>query len=122
MKLWPHCIRLNGLEYKCKIGFHPHEKKTRQKIVVDIEAGFYEIQRNDSIHSIVFDYDIANQHVEEFLNSTHYNLIETLGQDLCQFLILKFEIDAVKVTVTKFPVKMKNLKSVSYTCQKTKLA
>lgn len=111
-------LRLNELVYECDLGFHPSEKGIRQRIRVDLEISLDAIARGaeDRIDSIRLDYFEAEKVIAKLLENRHYNLVETVAEKIAKTLLEHFAIRGVMVTVTKYPINIPTLKSVSYTC------
>ncbi len=115
-------ISCHGLDYECHIGFHDYERHGKQKITLDLKA-FVQVKqgllRDDAVN-VQFDYFVANQLIKNFLEGKQFNLIETLGQEVAELLLKNFFIQKINIRVTKYPLDMPNLKSVSYECERAK--
>ena len=113
---------LNELIYECELGFHPSEKGVRQRIRVDLEVSVEAIVRGgeDRIDSIRLDYFEAERVIGKLLENRHFNLVETVTEKIAKTLLEHFPIRGVKVTVTKYPINIPSLKSISYTCHREK--
>ena len=114
-----------GFEYDCQLGFHEHERDVTQKISVDIEvafpvgAGFTPaLGYKDNPSSVPFDYFKANELIAAFLKDKQFNLIETVCQAIAEMLLESFALKIIKVSVTKFPLNMANVKAVTYCCSR----
>lgn len=115
-------IICNSLQYEVQIGFHEYEMGVRQKIMVDLEAWFPPLRKDEAenIKALRFDYYEANGCIESLLHSTPYKLLETVAESIAGRLLLKFRIQKIQVKVTKFPLDMPNAHSVSYICTREK--
>ncbi len=115
-------IQCHGMSFECELGFHPYEKKVRQKITIDLEVWVDPIGATnaDQIDALKMDYFEANLMLTKLFESRRYNLLETVSADVAQMLFEKFAILAVKVRVTKYPMDMPNVSSVSYECFRKK--
>lgn len=113
---------LNELVYECDLGFHPSEKGIRQRIRVDLEISVEAIARGaeDRIDSIRLDYFEAERVIARLLENRHFNLVETVAEKIAKALLETIPVRGVKVTVTKYPINIPTLKSVSYTCRREK--
>lgn len=115
-------ISCHGLDYECRIGFHEYERHGKQKITLDLKA-FVQVRpdiKRDDAGLVQFDYFVANQLIKNFLEGKQFNLIETLGQEVAELLLKNFPIQKINIRVTKYPLDMPNLKSVSYECTRAK--
>ncbi|MBX7149316.1 dihydroneopterin aldolase [bacterium] len=110
------------MSFECELGFHPYEKKIRQKITLDLEVGVYAIDtsKKDDIDAIKMDYFEANQMLGKLFESRRYNLLETVAEDVAELLLHNFSIVSVLVKVTKYPLEMPNVPAVSYVCFRKK--
>lgn len=78
-------IYFENLQILQSIGIHEHEKATAQPYRLDIElhlGGTYFIS-DDKIESAV-DYDVLRDRIKSHLGSRHFNLQETVVQDVMQ--------------------------------------
>lgn len=109
-------IFCKGIQHDCEIGFHNIEQGIFQKLEVDFKAFVKPISRDeeDSTKAIRLDYFEANQYIGDFLKGKKINLIETVADSVADLLLKKFQIQAVEVSVTKYP--LNSVKSVTYTC------
>jgi dihydroneopterin aldolase len=115
------CILCSGLDYECKIGFHDYESLSLQRITLDLSVYLHEFNYNqDKVTDVTFDYYLANQKIKQYLKDKQYNLIEALAEDIAHMLLKEFSVHQIKVKVTKYPLDMPNLKSVSFECLRTK--
>jgi dihydroneopterin aldolase len=111
------CILCSGLDYECKIGFHDYEKLSLQRITLDLIAYLPQLNYDlDKVTDVTFDYYLANQMIKQYLKDKEYNIIEALAEDIAYMLLKEFSIHEIKVRVTKYPLDMPNLKSVSFEC------
>ncbi len=113
-------IFCKGLSFEARIGFHDYELKTSQKIVVDLTAFVDPLLGDDRPLSVRMDYYKANQLIRELVGNNSFQLIETLAENIAQLLLKNFDIRAVELTLTKFPLDMPNAVSVSYILKRKK--
>lgn len=110
-------IFCSGLDYECKIGFHDYERQSQQRITLDLTAILPQLNyHQDKVTDIIFDYYLANQKIKQHLKDKQYNLIEALAEDVAYMLLKEFAIHEIRVKITKYPLDMPNLKSVSFEC------
>lgn len=113
-------IYCKGLSFEAQIGFHEYELKTSQKIIVDLVAFVDPLSEGDLPLSVRMDYYKANQLIRELACNNTFQLIETLAEKIARQLLSSFDIRAIEVTLTKFPLDMPNAVSVSYILKREK--
>lgn len=93
---------MKGLAFQGAHGVLPHEKEQLQRFVVDLEL-FLDLQaagRADDL-TLTVNYDEVFHQVERIVTQESYNLIEALAENIAAFLLLKFPLTSVEVTVYK---------------------
>lgn len=115
-------IICRGFQFNCHLGFHGHEKGAKQKISVDLESWVSPLnqQEKDKVSAIRFNYFKANQEISKFLENRRFNLIETVAEEIAQLLLECFKIQAIQVSVTKYPTDLPDTSSVTYVCYRKK--
>ncbi|MGQ3672304.1 dihydroneopterin aldolase [Xanthobacter sp. TB0136] len=83
MVIRQHSISLRDLELDASIGIHHHEKARRQRVLVSVRLILdpAHVAQGDNIHTTV-DYDFLRMGIQALLEQRHYNLQETLVQDI----------------------------------------
>lgn len=83
MVIRQHCITLQDLETHASIGIHQHEKARRQRVLISVRLFLDPVLavRDDDIATTV-DYDFLRTGIHALLENRHYNLQETLVQDI----------------------------------------
>lgn len=111
-------ILCHGFVYECELGFHAHEHRIHQKIRVDLEVAVKPIPaaHSDQVSQIRLDYHSANRLMRDLLLSRKFNLLETVAEEISKKLLEEFNIESVKIRVTKYPLDMPNVEGVSYEC------
>lgn len=111
-------IICKGFVYDCELGFHPHESRIHQKIKVDLTAFVSRIpaDHGDKINEIRLDYYKANKLLAEHLKSRQFNLVETVADEIATLILDQFRVEAILVSVTKFPMDMPNIESIAFEC------
>lgn len=102
ISLQEYKIEVHGLKLQCLIGIHPHEKKTPQSLIFDIEAIAHipETLKNDRYGDIVC-YDFLVDIVKDICNKKHYYLIETLGWNIAQTCLEHPAIHTLRLHIKK---------------------
>ena len=100
----PGCYRifLRGLEVRCAIGVHAHERAGSQRVTVDLDlrvtadAG----PIDDSLARVV-DYERIVDGVRRLAAGQHVNLVETLAERIAEFCLAEPRVRRVRVAVAK---------------------
>jgi dihydroneopterin aldolase len=96
-------IFLQEFSLEASIGFHDFEKEARQRILVSVEL-FVPKQlsssNRDDVQDVV-DYDFIRMGVHRLTHSRHYNLQETLIDDIVRLCFEPKGVRAVRVTTQK---------------------
>lgn len=95
-------IFLQGLEIKCIIGIFDWERKTRQKVRIDLEfpADIRRAAKSDRIENTL-DYKRIAKRTIDFVSKSRFYLIETLTEKLAALLLKEFRLNEIKVRVSK---------------------
>jgi dihydroneopterin aldolase len=95
-------IFLRGLTAECIIGFIDWERRTPQTVVIDLElpCDCERAARRDEVADTV-DYKSIAKRVLGFVQTSQFQLVETLAHQLALLLLAEFAIDWVRVTVNK---------------------
>ena len=106
-------IHLQKIQATTLIGFRNHEKKAKQPLIVDavIEIDIHQIKKNDSIESSV-DYSKIVQEIIRYIETSHFQLLESLTYFLANHLLTTFQIESVWLKVNK-PLATSGLSDVS---------
>ena len=95
-------IFLRGLEVRCSIGVHAHERAGSQRVTVDLDllvtadAG----PIDDSLGRVV-DYERIVEGVRRLAAGQHVNLVETLAERIAEFCLAEPRVRRVRVAVAK---------------------
>ena len=100
----PGCYRifLRGLEVRCAIGVHAHERAGTQRVTVDLDlrvTGDGEAI-DDSLARVV-DYERIVDGVRRLAAGQHVNLVETLAERIAEFCLAEPRVRRVRVAVAK---------------------
>ncbi|MBQ7454672.1 MAG: dihydroneopterin aldolase [Selenomonadaceae bacterium] len=96
-------IILTGLELFGRHGCSEAERKHVQPFVVDAEL-ILDLSRAGKTDDLgdTIDYAAVLADIKKIVEGTSRNLIETVAQDVCNFLLMKyFLLDAVKIVLRK---------------------
>ena len=95
-------IFLSGLTAECIIGIWDWERKVRQKVVIDLEMAV-DIRKaavSDDIADTL-DYKKVSKRLQQFVEQSQFQLVETLTDRIAQLVITEFGVPAVKVRLNK---------------------
>ena len=95
-------IFLSGLTAECIIGIWDWERKVKQKVVVDLEmvADIRKAAASDSIEDTL-DYKTVSKRLQQFVEQSQFQLVETLTDRIAQIVITEFHVPAVRVRLNK---------------------
>lgn len=100
----PDRIHLIDLRFAARIGVHDHEQGRQQAMAVDIEIELPpRIRIDDRITSVV-DYDRFRQAVLHLAASRHFNLLETLTEEIARACLTPVPVGRVRVRCRKLHV------------------
>ena len=94
---------LQGLRVECIVGIHPHERETRQSVILDIELDydFAPAATVDAIGNAV-DYTRVARQVAELAERRQFQLIETMAEETAALLLGQFpQVGRVGVEIRK---------------------
>ena len=96
-------IFLQDLAIDASIGFHDFEKKAPQRVLISIDL-FVPISASTSAHDEVkdvIDYDFVRLGVKALAQSRHFNLQETLLDQICELCLKTPGVRAVRAESQK---------------------
>ena len=107
-------IFFNNIELLCKIGVYEHERKNPQRVIVNLKLILSnEVSpKNDKIDETL-NYDIIYKKIKDISSSQHFNLVETLANQIFKYLQSLNKISDLTVSVSK-PDIYKDCKEVGY--------
>jgi len=105
-------VIIRDLVFNTSIGIHDFEKKKEQQIKFNIEIDINPLLKaaENDLNSIV-NYESVINKIELITKKKHYNLLETLAEDIFFNLFLSKNIIKVKLRIEK-PEIIKNASSV----------
>jgi len=107
-------IFFNNIELLCKIGVYEHERKNPQRVIVNLKLILSnEVSpKNDKIDETL-NYDIIYKKIKDISSSQHFNLVETLANQIFKYLQSLNKISDLTVSVSK-PDIYQDCKEVGY--------
>lgn len=103
-------IFIKDLTLEMFIGIFPDERKNKQRVIINIVMDVTHKTSVVSIDDVVSYKDIA-EGVEKICISKHYDLVETLCEDIADMCLRDTRVDGVSVRAEK-PDILPNCKSV----------
>lgn len=95
-------IFLSGLTAECIIGIWDWERKVKQRVIVDLEmaADIRKAAASDHIDDTL-DYKKVSKRLQQFIETSQFQLVETLTDRIAQLILTEFDVPAVKVRLNK---------------------
>ena len=95
-------IYIQGLNASTTIGVYDHERDIKQSLIIDLELGCDTTAAglSDSFEDAL-DYDAIAKRTLEFVESSHYRLIEAVAENLSKMLFEEFPMLHQKITISK---------------------
>jgi dihydroneopterin aldolase len=96
-------IFLDDLAIEASIGFHDFERTAPQRILVSVDLYLPIAQSTSARDDVadVLDYDLLRLNVSRIAQSRHFNLQETLIDEICAFCLQQPAVKAVRVVTQK---------------------
>jgi 7,8-dihydroneopterin aldolase/epimerase/oxygenase len=119
MKMHKDKIYIEGLRVDTVIGIWGWERQIKQRIIIDIEFSA-DAQRitQDNIDETVNYRDVAKK-IKKFCEEKHFQLVETMAEQVVKILILDFNVEWATVRVTK-PGALSDALNVGITVERNK--
>ena len=98
-------VHIEQLEVSSVIGVSEHERKTPQRLTINISFWPRRQTRDmeDKIGETI-NYAIVAEQTQKFVHDEAVNLIETLADRLAAHLLRKFPIQKITLEIRKFPL------------------
>ena len=98
-------IHIEQLEVSSVIGVSEHERKTPQRLTINISFWPRQQTRDmaDKIGQTI-NYAIVGEETQRFVRDQSFNLIETLADRLAAHLLKNFPIQKITLEIRKFPL------------------
>ena len=95
-------IYLHDLKVETVIGIYDWERKIKQTVVLNLEMGadIKKAAATDRIEDTL-DYKSVAKQVISFVESSEYQLVETLIEKIAELIMKKFNIPWVRLTINK---------------------
>ncbi len=95
-------IFIKGCQVQCSIGVRPEERQRPQRVRVNVELDL-DPHGHDPQEDIarVLDYDIVRDGIARVAGSRHFNLLETLCDEIAALCLARDEVRGVRVSTEK---------------------
>jgi len=93
---------IRELRLDTEIGVYDWEKNVKQPISLDIEVNTTTqraAETDDLVHAL--DYQTIADRISEFLTSRHFNLVETVAEEIAGILMKEFGVTWLRLRVSK---------------------
>ncbi len=95
-------IFFRNLVVVASIGIHEVEKKHRQRILLNIKIFLNPIQEiKDDLISETLDYDLVRGNILDIASSQHFNLQETLCEEIARYCFTEKRVTGVEISSEK---------------------
>lgn len=92
-------ILIHGLTFEMSIGIHDFEKQSKQRVIVDVDIGVSNTP-SQSLEDTV-DYEALSNAIQDKATSQHYDLVETLVEEIAAICLADKNALNVKVRLAK---------------------
>ena len=113
-------IFLHGLTTECIIGFIDWERRVKQTVVLDIElpVDCRRAAQSDEV-SDTLDYKKVAKRVLAFVETSQFQLVETLAHRLALVILAEFELPWVRISLNK-PGAIRHSRDVGVVIERTR--
>lgn len=110
-------LSIKALSMNASIGVHAWEQRILQRLLIDIDMSCDVSQCDDELNKTI-DYDSVCQTITQYIESRHFNLIETVANSVAELIKNDYGIKHITVSVSK-PHAIKNAADVRITITRT---
>ena len=90
-------IYFKNIELMCNIGVYKHEKEKPQSVIINIK-----ILLSDTVNpNETLNYNLVYTKIKEIAKSQHFNLVETLANQIFKYVISFDKITHLSVSISK---------------------
>lgn len=114
-------IFIHELKIETIIGVLPHERITKQPILITLEitTDIRKAAETDDLNDAV-DYTMIAQRLDEFISHNHFQLLETLAEKIAELLFNEFNIFQLRLQIAK-PNALANAKQVGLILERSRV-
>ena len=95
-----YTLFLKNYQADFSIGIHDFEKAARQRLIINIELEVNKTTFKDDIENVV-NYDFLVSALDELKTQQHFNLQETICEQMIDICKAKPQVMAIKITTEK---------------------
>jgi FolB domain-containing protein len=113
-------IHIHSLSLQCIVGVHEFEKQAPREIIIQLSlnTSLHRAGRSDNLeHSV--DYSVVCDNVARFVETSHFELIESLAEGIATLCLKNEKVTTVRVSVEK-PGAVPKAQSVSVEITRTR--
>ena len=95
-------IYIRDLALRCIIGIYPEERREKQDVIINVEmhCDLRAAGKSDDLHDTV-DYKSIKKAILKLVESSHFQLIEALAENIAAIALADSKVSEVVVTVDK---------------------
>ncbi len=103
-------IRMNNMIFYAHHGYYSAERELGQRFELDVELykDLTKAIESDELEDTI-DFEKVYNSINELFSTSRFSLIETVGGKICEELLDKYSINAVKVIIRKPQVPIKGI-------------
>ena len=110
--------KINTLKIYAYHGMYDYEKKYGQLFNVDFQYSLNSEILNGKIEKIIDYVDVANK-IQNYFIDNRFDMLESLANNLLDFLILEFNLKSAKISIKKLsPIMVQNIDSIEVELEK----
>lgn len=99
-----YTILLEGLEIRIGLGIHAHERAAPQRVLLDVALDCrYPVRPEDRIDAVI-DYDFLRAAIRALAESRHFELQETLCEEVAALALADPRVARVRVRSMKLDI------------------
>lgn len=114
-------VLIEGLTILTTIGVYDWEKTIQQKLVLDLEMAWDNQPAGESDDvSLCLDYFLVSQAITTLIETTQFELIESVAEKVAELIIQQFSVNWLRVKVSK-PNAIVNASNVAVVIERSKV-
>jgi 7,8-dihydroneopterin aldolase/epimerase/oxygenase len=112
-------VLIEGLTVFTTIGVYEWEKDIKQKLIIDLEMAWdnQPAGKSDDV-SLCLDYFVVSQVITKLVETSNFDLIESVAEGVAEKVIQQFLVSWLKVKVSK-PDAIANVQNVAVVIERT---
>lgn len=95
-------VYIKGIRANTTIGVYDHERDIVQPLIIDLDMTCDTSKAGVSDDfTEALDYDAISRRTREFVEDSHYYLIEAVAENLAELLLEEFAMTSVRIRISK---------------------